>query len=68
MRPSFLVIYYSQTGQLKQIIDQVLSPISQLCDIDVVEVKPMKPFPFPSTSYVFFDCMPESVQLIFEMY
>lgn len=66
MRPRILIIYYSQTGQLKKIIDQLLSPIAQYCEIEVAEVKPKKPFPFPWTSEVFFDCMPESVQLISE--
>ncbi len=64
MRPSILVIYYSQTGQLKQIIDHILQPIHQLCDIEIAEIQPRIPFPFPWTSDVFFDCMPESVQQI----
>ena len=66
MRSRILIIIYSQTGQLKQVIDQVLLHISPDCDIEVVEIKPKKPFPFPWTSDVFFDCMPESVQLIAE--
>ncbi len=64
MKPSILVIYYSQSGQLRQIIDQILQPIHAHCVIDFAEIKPEKPFPFPWTANVFFDCMPESVQQI----
>ncbi len=63
---NILVIYYSQTGQLKQIIESVLSEINDSIAIDYSEIKPQNPFPFPWTSNVFFDAMPESVQQISE--
>ncbi|HMN32105.1 MAG TPA: hypothetical protein PKA54_01895 [Chitinophagaceae bacterium] len=63
---NILVIYYSQTGQLKQIIESVLSEIKESVVIDYREIIPQNPFPFPWTSDVFFDAMPESVQQISE--
>ncbi len=64
MKPAILVIYYSQSGQLKSIMNRMLAPISEQCAIDFAEIKPVKPFPFPWSAKVFFDCMPESVQQI----
>ncbi|MBL7767227.1 MAG: hypothetical protein JNJ58_14100 [Chitinophagaceae bacterium] len=66
MKPKILVLYYTQTGQLKQILDSMLSGIAQLAEIDYCEIKPVNPFPFPWQSATFFDCMPESVQQISE--
>ncbi|MBK7763646.1 MAG: dialkylresorcinol condensing enzyme DarA [Bacteroidetes bacterium] len=63
MPTNILVIYYSQTGQLKNIIDHVFSS-THSCNIDYCEIKPVKKFPFPWTSATFFDCMPECVQQI----
>lgn len=59
-----LVVYFSQTGQLRQIIDSVLSPIKDKLTIEYQEIKPINDFPFPWTSNEFFDCMPESVKMI----
>lgn len=58
-----LVIYYTQTGQLKRILDSILSPL-QVQDgikINYLELKPSKPYPFPWKGE-FFDCFPESVE------
>lgn len=66
MKPSILIIYYSQTGQLRSILDSIFSLQHNQCDIDLLEIKPTKPFPFPWTSETFFDCMPESVLQIEE--
>ncbi|PCJ83281.1 MAG: dialkylresorcinol condensing enzyme DarA [Flavobacteriales bacterium] len=61
-----LVIYYSQTGQLTQIVKSVLTPLEENLDISVhyEEIKLKKPFPFPWTAVDFFDAMPESVMEI----
>jgi hypothetical protein len=61
MKPSILIIYYSQTGQLKSILDQIFLSQKEKCDIDFVEIKPVKKFEFPWQAFSFFDCMPESV-------
>ncbi|MGD0711661.1 MAG: hypothetical protein ABR968_10845 [Bacteroidales bacterium] len=57
---SILVINYSQSGQLDEIIDNFLIPFDK-SDIDRIKVVPEKPFPFPYTSKEFFDLMPETV-------
>lgn len=58
---NILVVNYSQSGQLHQIIDQFLLPF----DPETVErlaIHPAKPFVFPWTTDEFFDKMPECVQ------
>lgn len=56
-----LVLYYTQSGQLKQILEQVLKNVRAEATIDYVAIRPVKPFPFPWTSDAFFDAMPECV-------
>lgn len=58
-----LVIYYSQSGQLKEISDNLLSSLIENTNYNVTykEIVPIKPFSFPWTSDEFFDVMPESV-------
>lgn len=55
-----LIVYYSQSGQLKQIIDSFLIPFRDI-EIEYLVVDPKYPFPFPWDSKSFFDVMPESV-------
>ena len=62
MKPSILVLYYTQTGQLRNILDSIMSDITSVADIDYVSVEPVKPFPFPWKTVPFFDAMPETVQ------
>ena len=58
-----LVVYYSQSGQLKQIADNVCRHLNDdNTIIDFYEIKPLKPFSFPWNNYSFFDAFPESVQ------
>ncbi|GBL35501.1 hypothetical protein EMGBS15_10960 [Filimonas sp.] len=61
MKPSILILYYSQTGQLRSILDSIFSDQKELCEIDIQEIKPVRKFPFPWKAAQFFDCMPESV-------
>ena len=58
-----LVLYYSQTGQLRQIVDRLLSPLVGRTDleVDVVKVETEHQFPFPWTRMEFFNAFPESV-------
>lgn len=56
-----LVIYYTQTGQLKRIADMVLAPLQQQATIVYEEIIPVQPFPFPWNKQVFCDTMPETV-------
>ena len=54
-----LVVYYTQSGQLKEIIDSVLSPLTEVT-IDFLPIDTATPFPFPWTDEAFFGAFPES--------
>ncbi|MEI6852724.1 MAG: hypothetical protein WCL06_07755, partial [Bacteroidota bacterium] len=56
-----LVIYFSQSGQLRHILTSVVMPL-QTAGHEVItkEIVPQPPFPFPWTSDEFFDSFPES--------
>lgn len=58
-----LAIYYTQSGQLKEIIDSILSPMINegefLIDFECLQPEPDYPFPWGNQ---FFDCFPESVK------
>src|SRR6478609_664038 len=56
-----LVVNYSQTGQLNEIIDQFLSPFEP-DSIERHQIYPVTPYIFPWTTEEFFDKMPECVQ------
>lgn len=55
-----LVINYSQTGQLDEIISHFIAPL-EAHDIDSVKVKLIKEYEFPWSNDVFFNEMPETV-------
>ena len=59
-----LVTYYSQTGQLKRILDRLLAPFENPneYEIEYFEIKLKHKFPFPWNRHEFFDAMPDSVQ------
>ncbi|UZD40272.1 dialkylrecorsinol condensing enzyme DarA [Capnocytophaga ochracea] len=54
-----LVVYYTQSGQLKEIIDSVLSSLTEVT-IDFLPIDTAEPFPFPWTDEAFFGAFPES--------
>ncbi|RMG21461.1 MAG: hypothetical protein D6730_18265 [Bacteroidetes bacterium] len=57
-----LVIYYSQTGQLDQIVQQFIRPFTAAgVKVERLRVQAQPPFEFPWSSRRFFDVMPESV-------
>ena len=58
-----LLLYYSQTGQLKNIAESIAAPLMKAGDVEITfcNYKPVKDFPFPWTSDQFFDVFPESV-------
>ena len=56
-----LVVNYSQSGQLTEIIDQFLLPFDP-ATVERQLIYPAKPFVFPWTTDEFFDKMPECVQ------
>jgi hypothetical protein len=56
-----LVLYYSQTGQLRTILNSITSTIVD-CNIDFAPIELLEPYPFPWKTFdAFFDAMPESV-------
>ena len=57
-----LVVYYSQSGQLTQIVRSVLAPLEKEQGFSVVfeELRPRKEYPFPWTRQEFCDAFPES--------
>jgi len=64
MPKKVLVVYYSQTGQLREIVDFVMAPLKASGEVSLTfeELKPKTPFPYPWTSDEFFQAMPESVR------
>ena len=58
-----LVLYYSQTGQLKEIANNCLSPLIEDAEteVDFVNIETEHQFPFPWTRLTFFNAFPESV-------
>lgn len=56
-----LVVYFTQTGQLRRIIDHVLEPLQGKVDVKFEEIIPERPFPWPWSKHEFFDAMPETV-------
>lgn len=61
-----LVIYYSQSGQLKQVLDQLVSPLVHDEQVDVTwyEIEMEKPYTFPWKKADFFNVFPESFKQI----
>ncbi len=56
-----LVIYYSQTGQLTTILENMVKPFSnEKVNVTYYEIKPEKPFEFPWKPDSFYDIFPES--------
>ncbi len=60
-----LILYYSQSGQLKNVLDNFISPMQQDSNIscDYKAIVPKKAYPYPWKYYAFFDVFPESVYL-----
>jgi flavodoxin len=59
-----LIIYYTQSGQLKQIVNSITDPLQNDCQLYFEELKPVPAFPFPWTGMSFFQAFPESVREI----
>lgn len=57
-----LVIYFSQSGQLAEIAQNISLPLQQEPHINLVyhQIEMEKPFPFPWNKEAFFDAFPES--------
>ena len=64
MEKKLLVIYYSQTGQLLDIVKSVTKPMSETNQVKLYfeELKPKPAFPFPWSANQFFQAFPESIK------
>ncbi|MFO7594124.1 MAG: dialkylresorcinol condensing enzyme, partial [Pseudomonadota bacterium] len=60
-----LVVYYSQTDQLTNIIRSICAPLESAGELDVhyERLEPVRDYPFPWTFFNFLDAFPESVYL-----
>jgi len=60
-----LVLYYSQTGQLTDVIKSFTVPLEVDDNVELVyqKLEPKKPYPFPWGYLEFFDIFPESVYM-----
>lgn len=62
MSKKVLAIYYSQSGQLRDIINNLSTPLlASGCTVETISVKLKNEFPFPWTSEKFFALMPDCV-------
>src|ERR1700744_216850 len=62
MSKKVLAIYYSQSGQLGEIIDNFTAPlITAGATVEKVRVEPVTPYPFPWKGKSFFGVMPDCV-------
>ncbi|MCJ7542064.1 MAG: hypothetical protein MUO88_20635 [Desulfobacterales bacterium] len=57
-----LVLYFSQSGQLLEIVHSALSPLreSEKTVLKFAEIKSLDQYPYPWSYYQFFDAFPES--------
>jgi hypothetical protein len=60
-----LVLYYSQSGQLKNMVDSVIKPLQESGDVavDYRKITPVKAYPYPWSFYPFFDAFPEAIYM-----
>jgi len=71
MKKNILVIYYSQTGQLEDIVKNIARPFENRDEYQVTyyNIRLKKDFPFPWPGDVFFNTFPESyLQIPSEIY
>src|ERR1700744_1158910 len=62
MGKKVLAIYYSQSGQLGEIIDRLVAPLTDAgASVEKVSVKPAADYPFPWTGERFYAVMPDCV-------
>ena len=55
MKPRILVLYYTQSGQLRDILDSLLSQVGGEADFTYAQIEPVTPFPFPWPATPFLD-------------
>jgi len=60
-----LVVQYSQSGQLIEVLSRLIEPLRAApdCEVHVLTLRPRTPYPFPWPLLRFFDTFPEAVHL-----
>ncbi|MFK5882532.1 MAG: dialkylresorcinol condensing enzyme [Sulfurospirillum sp.] len=59
-----LVLYYSQSGQLRDVIDNFVSKLGdETVKVDIREIKPAVAYPYPWDFYEFFDEFPDAAHM-----
>jgi hypothetical protein len=60
-----LILYYSQSGQLRDVLASIMAPLEDSAEIecDWRPLEPVKPYPYPWPFYTFFNIFPEAVFL-----
>jgi hypothetical protein len=60
-----LVVYFSQTGQLRRVAESVCAPLSAdaAVQVDWLALEPERPYPFPWPLFQFLDQFPETTYL-----
>lgn len=64
MNKKVVVLYYTQSGQLKEAVDATLGPLQNRSSIsvDYIQLKPVQAFPFPWGFMEFFGAFADTVQ------
>ncbi len=60
-----LVLYYSQSGQLKNMVNSATEPLkaSDEVQVDYRKIEPVAKYPYPWPFYPFFDAFPEAIYM-----
>ncbi len=62
MSKKVLAIYYSQSGQLEEIINSITTPLAASgVSVEKLSIKPVNDYAFPWTPQGFYDVMPDAV-------
>ena len=65
MGKKVLAVFYSQSGQLEQIIDHFTQPLTTAgAQVEKLRIYPESPYPFPWTGKSFFSVMPDCVRQV----
>jgi hypothetical protein len=64
MQKRILIVYYTQTGQTREILQSLTQPLAGVDQVELVfeAIRPVPEFPFPWNVKAFFQTMPECVQ------
>jgi hypothetical protein len=65
MGKKVLAVFYTQSGQLEEIVDHFIRPFTEAgATVEKLRVYPETAYPFPWTGKSFFSVMPDCVQLV----